>query len=215
MRYRVPQNIDMEDKIIGPLTMAQFVFVLMGGMLVYLDFVTLGVSFPFLFWVTAIPIGLITLAFGFGKVQDQPFPKFLASVLLYLTRPKSRVWQKDPAMNHLTVVKKNPTTPEEASIPGDTLDRGDVSSLASVLDTQAGNQPSVKSKGLGVRGEDASRLTVHTPPDEAAPYHSAPPLASMEPSSPVKLEGKVLDSGIGSDASRLTPHDLPDPKDHQ
>ncbi len=139
MRYRVPQNIDMEDKIIGPLTMAQFVFVLLGGMLIYIDFVALFTSLPIVFWVTAIPIFLLTLAFGFGKVQDQPFPKFLVSVLLYLTRPKSRIWQKDPAISHLAVVTKTATTPEQSSVRGDSLGRHDVRSLASILDTQTSN----------------------------------------------------------------------------
>ena len=35
MRYKVPQNIDMEDRIVGPLTMVQFVIVMIGGMIVY------------------------------------------------------------------------------------------------------------------------------------------------------------------------------------
>lgn len=134
MRYRVPQNIDMEDKIIGPLTMAQFLAVMIGSMIIYVAFISLVRTAPILFWLIAIPIGLFTVAFAFMKIQDQPFPKFLASVALYLARPKTRIWQKDTKLEHLAVVTKNPTTPEEPSLPGQTIKKEQLGALTDILD---------------------------------------------------------------------------------
>lgn len=138
MRYRVPQNIDMEDKIIGPLTMAQFLSVMIGGMVIYVAFITLAVSAPWLFWLISIPVGLFTVVFSFMKVQDQPFPKFLTSVLLYLVRPKVRIWQKDALTSHLTVVTKKPSTPEQPSRPPE-ISAAQIDEFTTLLD-QTGSQ---------------------------------------------------------------------------
>lgn len=131
-RYQVPQNIDMEDKIIGPLTMIQFVYLMIGGMIVYLAWTFFDIE---LFLVTGLPVALLTLALAFVKIQDQPFPKFLAATLLFLVRPKSRVWSKDPAAAHLTIVEKKASKPEETSPLQAKPNRTELGELASVLDT--------------------------------------------------------------------------------
>ena len=132
-RYKVPQNIDMEDKIVGPLTMAQFVYLLFGGMIIYL----VWLAFPntFLFYVIALPVTIVAGSFAFLKVQDQPLPKFLGATILYMTRPKNRVWQKDESIEHLKIVTKQATRPGEKSIGSGSLAAGELDQLASVLDT--------------------------------------------------------------------------------
>ena len=92
MQFQVPQNIDLEDKIIGPLTLIQFIYVLAGAVAVYLLYLSFGTEL--IFWVLGIPTGLIALAFAFFKVQDQPLSHFIKAGLIYLGRPKKRVWQK-------------------------------------------------------------------------------------------------------------------------
>lgn len=128
-RYQVPQNIDMEDKIVGPLTMLQFVYLMIGGMIIYLAWTVFDIQ---LFLLIAVPVGLFALAMAFVKVQDQPFPKFMAAFLLYLVRPKSRVWQKEQQLSQLKLTKKTevfqPTGGEK------TFDRDKSAELASILD---------------------------------------------------------------------------------
>lgn len=131
-RYKVPQNIDMQDRIVGPLTMAQFLYVLVGGMIVYASWF----SFDFeLFLLVATPVTLLTLALAFLKVQDQPFPKFVASALLYLVHPKERVWLKEPGREHVTIVAKTPSKPEQASGAHTLLSADDLTTLTGVLDS--------------------------------------------------------------------------------
>ncbi|MDD3711839.1 MAG: PrgI family protein, partial [Patescibacteria group bacterium] len=91
MQFRVPQNIDLEDKVIGPMTLKQFVYVLAGGMLDYVCFLIFDTT---LFILLALPITLFFLAMAFAKVQDQPFPKFLQNFIIFLFIPKQRVWNK-------------------------------------------------------------------------------------------------------------------------
>lgn len=137
MRYKVPQNIDMEDRIVGPLTMMQFVTVMVGGMIVYVSYLLFT---PTTFWFAAIPVGMVTLAFAFLKVNDQSFPKFTAAALLFLVRPKNRIWQKTDNADTLTIVHK-PIT-QAARIGAESMtQKSQLESLSTVLDTGGTTPP--------------------------------------------------------------------------
>ena len=71
MQYKVPQKIDLEDKIIGPLTLKQFIYLLGGGMIDYMILSVTQSSFGG--WVLIILVSLIALAFAFVQVEEQPF----------------------------------------------------------------------------------------------------------------------------------------------
>ena len=89
MQYKVPQHIDEEDKILGPLTFVNFIYLLVGGALILFSFVLFDFA---LFIFLAIPIAFFSLAFALIKVQDQPFSHFFVSFLLFLKQPKKRIW---------------------------------------------------------------------------------------------------------------------------
>lgn len=90
MQYKVPQQIDQEDKILGPLTFIQFIYILIGGGLILLAFSFFDFT---LFLLVSIPIALLTIGFALVKVQDQPFSRFFLSFLVFLSQPKRRIWQ--------------------------------------------------------------------------------------------------------------------------
>ena len=94
MQYKVPQNIDVEDKIIGPLTLKQFIYILAGGMITLFIKVFLGETLSFLFLPLSLPIIVLFLALAFFKVNDRPFEIFFLSILTTLARPRRRVWKK-------------------------------------------------------------------------------------------------------------------------
>lgn len=136
MQFKVPQNIDMEDKIIGPLTLTQFFYLLFGGLVIYILFSKLALTgFAFFFWILALPIGLLSFAMAFVKVQDRPFPSFIVALIKYATQPRSRTWQHyEPPQETVTKAK----TKAEPSAPRKTLDTLQVGELAQVLDKPRG-----------------------------------------------------------------------------
>jgi hypothetical protein len=139
MQFKVPQNIDMEDRIIGPLTLTQFFYLLFGGLVVYVLFTKLIAVSAFLFWILALPIGLFSFAMAFVKVQDQPFPSFILAGLKFLTQPRSRVWQRDLPTDEkfqaeTSAKAARAKTTEKATIPKKSLDIVKVNELAGVLD---------------------------------------------------------------------------------
>ncbi|KKQ72050.1 MAG: hypothetical protein US94_C0047G0005 [Berkelbacteria bacterium GW2011_GWB1_38_5] len=133
MQFQVPQGIDMEDKIVGPLTLIQFLYLLVGGVIDYLLFLNLKGNF--IFWILALPITIFALALAFLKIQDQPVSYFVRAGLSYLSRPKIRIWQRqgfNPSI--IKIVQKKATTVK--AIPKRRIEKSELEKLAYTLDTQ-------------------------------------------------------------------------------
>jgi hypothetical protein len=93
-QYHVPQFIEVESKIFGPLTFKQFIYLIGAAAAIVLLYVIL----PFwLMFLAAIPIGGLGLGLAFYKVQGRPLEKMIASALGYITSPKLYIWKKAPA----------------------------------------------------------------------------------------------------------------------
>lgn len=91
MNFVVPQFIEVESKIIGPISARQFIEIL----------ATLGVCFVWyqlFITIIALPLLLITGAIGgglaFGKVNGQPMHWFVLNMIQTLRRPGLRVWKR-------------------------------------------------------------------------------------------------------------------------
>lgn len=91
MRFQVPQFIDIEDKIFGPLTLKQFIYLTGGGGII----VTSWLYLPFfIFIIIALPIGFLTFALTFLKVNRRPFIMILEAAFKFLLKNKLYLWQK-------------------------------------------------------------------------------------------------------------------------
>ena len=90
-QFHVPQFIDVEDKILGPITTRQFVICLLAF---GLEFVLYKL---FTFWVFAF-LGLLLFAFAgtvaFLRVNGRPFHYFLLNLTQTMRRPRLQVWDK-------------------------------------------------------------------------------------------------------------------------
>jgi len=133
MQFKVPQNIDLEDKIVGPLTLLQFVYLMAGGLIIY---IAMGIIHSGWFWLVAIPVGIFSLALAFLKIQDQPFMHFLASAALYFVRPRERAWKKEDVFERPHVFKKAVVKKDEKVGPKRHIVKSELDKLAFVLDTK-------------------------------------------------------------------------------
>jgi len=97
MQYKVPQNIDLEDKIVGPFTMKQFVYVIVTGGVIYAWWSYLSknyIDFMIAFLSLALPLGALGFCLALVKVNERPFEFFLLNLLRFVFSPKRRVWQE-------------------------------------------------------------------------------------------------------------------------
>ena len=90
-QFVVPQFIDAEDKIFGPVTARQFIILMVAGLTDFALFKLLSFV-PFL--IVAIPILCLAGLIAFVKINGQAFHYFFLNLLQTLKKPKLRVWQK-------------------------------------------------------------------------------------------------------------------------
>jgi hypothetical protein len=113
-QFQVPQYIEVEDKILGPLTIKQFIYVLGAGGLVLFLWV-LGLP-GIIFW----PLALLSVGFfmslAFYKVNGQPLIAVLNNALNQITHTRRYMWrreQKEIQPHSEIMVAKGPDkTPE-------------------------------------------------------------------------------------------------------
>jgi len=133
MEAKVPQNIDMQDKVIGPLTLVQFFYLLFGGLFIYLlNNWTAGSFLRPLFWLIALPVAVLAFALAFVKIGERPFIYFLGSLVRYLQRPRMRVWQKGQYHRATQIVEGPPKT--DTKVERKEFDKERVQDIVGVLD---------------------------------------------------------------------------------
>ena len=91
MNFQVPQFIDEKPKIIGFLTLPQFLYVAGAGLLSFFAFNV----FNFFLWIliTAV-LGGLAVGLAFVKINGQPLPKVLFAALGYVWQPRQFTWQR-------------------------------------------------------------------------------------------------------------------------
>ena len=92
MQFRVPQFIDVEDKIIGSLTLKQFFYILGAAGTAFLFFKFIPIKI--VAFLLAAPVSGFFLALAFVKINERPFMDFAESFFSYLLRGKVYVWQQ-------------------------------------------------------------------------------------------------------------------------
>lgn len=111
-QFVVPQFIDVEDKIIGPITTRQFIMAVVATLLVFLSY---KFADTVLFALEALLIVGVYVLSAFIKVNGQPFYRFALSVARSLTRPQLRVWSK--AGSASASAKQKVASVEEEALP--------------------------------------------------------------------------------------------------
>src|SRR3989339_1590352 len=97
-QFTVPQFIDVEDKIIGPITTRQFIIIIVAGIVLFLEYKLSDLA---LFIIIGLPTVLLFGVFAFVKINGVPFHFFALNIVTTLKKPALRVWQRQ------VVVPKN------------------------------------------------------------------------------------------------------------
>ena len=91
-QFLVPQFIEVEDKIFGPVTTRQFIILLVAGLMIFISY---KIADFMLFIFLLIVIGALALVIAFVKINGQTFHYFLLNVIQTTKNPSRRIWRKD------------------------------------------------------------------------------------------------------------------------
>jgi hypothetical protein len=111
LQFTVPQFIDVEDKIIGPVTTRQFIIMLTGSIFIVLAYKLFDFT---MFLAAGISILAVSGVIAFLKINGMPFHFFLLNFLQTMARPGLRVWYK-------VVERETADTDKETVISGGRL----------------------------------------------------------------------------------------------
>lgn len=121
----------MQDRILGPLTMLQFVYAVVGGGLAYVTFMSVPSPFgPLL----GILVAMFTIAMIFLKINERPFLHFMLSLFAFMGRPRMRVWQREESGFGVEIYK-NPTKQSNVSVAEKHVTKEQMERLADSLDS--------------------------------------------------------------------------------
>ncbi len=91
MQYQVPQFIEVEDKIVGPLTIRQFLYLAAAFIINFILFFALQM---WLWFIVASIISGSVIALVFIKINNRSFGVILKAALKYFWLPRLYTWQK-------------------------------------------------------------------------------------------------------------------------
>jgi len=144
MEYQVPQFIEVENKIVGPLTLRQFIYVAGAAGLCVLFFFYLQIVIAILL---SLPVVAFAVALAFYKVNGKPFVEMLEAGFNYYVGDKFFLWKHQDKSNLPKTGSSDPviaTTNVQKS--NAKLTRGKLSELAWSLDVSSGGNPVLDSQ---------------------------------------------------------------------
>jgi hypothetical protein len=92
MQFQLPQFIETEDKVVGPFTIKQFLYIAAAGVLGFILYFTVQ---PWLFVLLSVIFLSIAFGFAFLKVEGRSLPHVFISALSFYWKPQTYVWQPE------------------------------------------------------------------------------------------------------------------------
>lgn len=189
--YKVLQDIEAEDKFLGPLTLKQCIFAAIAVVGSYLSFIFISRGV----WVMAlpmIPVIVVTgfLAFPWGR--DQPTETWLLAKIRFMFKPRKRIWDQT-GIQELVKITAPPKVEEYL---GDNLSQTEVKSrLKALADT-------IDSRGWAIKGSTGQlAIASDQNSDRLIGASSLPPVAAMEDEPSTDMFDSPLAAQIGSQIS--------------
>jgi hypothetical protein len=148
-QYKVPQNVEAEDTILGPLTIKQFIYVIIALGWGFICWRVLAVAPPIAI-LAMLPITGPLLALGLIRREGQSFETYFIAMIRFAIVPRRRSWLKDQSKVVVREETKKPEV-EDVKMPSATEVRGELRKLATIVDTR-GRMP----KGEELQAADAN-----------------------------------------------------------
>lgn len=132
-QFVVPQFIEVEDKIFGPITTRQFLILLVAGTIVFLAYRFADFT---LFIFLLVFVGGFALVLAFVKVHGQTFHYFLLNIFQTIKKPSLRIWKKGYSKEELNYLRKADTDIIKVEVaPPTTIKKERIRDLALLVNT--------------------------------------------------------------------------------
>src|SRR5947209_164958 len=100
--YKVIQDIEAEDKLVGPLSFRQFVYAGIAAICFYLSFLVITKHAAYIA-IVFVPIGAFSGFFAFPWGRDQPTEIWALAKIRFLLKPRRRIWDQSGIKELVTI----------------------------------------------------------------------------------------------------------------
>lgn len=149
--YKVPQDVEAEDKLLGPFSFRQFVFLIIAVIGIAIAYGLSTILLPLA--IIPVPIILFFGALALPLKKDQPMEVYLAAVISFMLKPKKRLWQPDGIERLVEVIAPK----VEEKNYGNNYDQAEVqrrlSYLANLVDSQGWSIRGVNNPNSSMRAD--------------------------------------------------------------
>ncbi len=139
MQFQVPQFIEIEDKVFGPLTIKQFLYLAGGGGFAYILYALLPSYISFI--LILLVVGF-SLALAFYKVNEKPFILMVEAAFNYFFSKKLYIWKKQDKK----IEKKEEVATEQPTLYVPKLSESKLKDLSWSLDVNERQKGTIYSK---------------------------------------------------------------------
>ncbi|MBC7546572.1 PrgI family protein [Candidatus Saccharibacteria bacterium] len=133
--YKLIQDIEAEDKILGPLTLRQFIYALITVFFLYLCFVVIKKHVPLLL-IVFLPPALFTGFFAAPFGRDQPTEVWAVAKIGFLFKPRKRLWDQSGVKELVTITVPKKIERVYTNGLSQTEVKSRLSALANTIDTR-------------------------------------------------------------------------------
>lgn len=97
-KTKIPQGVTKEDKLVGPLTLKQFLYTLAGASIIFIAYQYYALQYLYFleFILISFVAGALAIALAFVKINGRVFSIFLGNLARFIFVPKKRSWYKEP-----------------------------------------------------------------------------------------------------------------------
>src|SRR5581483_2711385 len=133
--YKVLQDIEAEDKLLGPLSFRQFIYGCITAMLLYFCFLAITKHAAFLV-LLFLPIAGLTGFFAWPWGRDQPTEVWALAKVRFLVKPRRRIWDQSGTKELVTITAPKKVEPIYTNGLSETEVRSRLQALADTIDTR-------------------------------------------------------------------------------
>lgn len=99
--YKVPQDVEAEDKLVGPLSFRQFIYAGIAAGSIAVGFFLFQI-FPGLAFIP-VPVVILFGVLALPLRKDQPMETYLLALLRFYLKPKLRMWNPDGTITYVEI----------------------------------------------------------------------------------------------------------------
>lgn len=132
--YKVPQDVEADDKLLGPLSFRQFIYAIVAAVGVFIAYLMAQIFIGL--FVIPLPVIILFGVLALPLRKDQPMEMYLIAVIRFFLKPRLRKWEPEGAVKLVEIVAPRNLNEQRTNNLDPNEARSRLGHLAELMDTR-------------------------------------------------------------------------------